>query len=971
MSEIHGFELVREEDIQELNITAKIFRHIKTGAELISMQNDDENKVFGVSFPTLPDDSTGVPHILEHAVLGGSRKYPVKEPFIELYKGSLQTFVNAWTFSDKTVYPVASQNLQDFYNLADVYLDAVFYPNITPETLQQEGWHYEYNEEDDSLAFHGVVFNEMKGAFSSPEGMLGRYSEQSLFPDNTYGVESGGDPQAIPDLTYEQFKNFYNTFYHPSNALIWFYGDDPVEPRLKLVNEYLQDFDRLDVKTEIPLQEHFDEPIHVVKPFEASEDGGNKAMMTVNWLFPEPLDPFVQLSTYLMSHILMGTAASPLRKALIDSGLGEDTIGGGLESQARQMYFSTGLKGIAMENVTKVEDLIFDTLQSLVENGIEPEMIEASLNTIEFRLRENNTGSFPRGLVLMVNALSTWLYGGDPLATLAFEEPLNAVKSAITDDPKFFENMIKDLMIENSHRSTVVLEPTSGYGDQLDAKEKARLEKARAKMSDADIEKIKTESEILKKIQNTPDSPEALATIPRLTLADLDRENKTVPIEISTDQDAKILYHDLFTNGIIYLNLGFDLHNLPQGLLPYIPLFGRSLTQLGTKTQDFVKLSQRIGSTTGGISTANFISAIQNSDDTAAWFFLNGKATMDHADDLLGIMSDVLLTVNLDNQERFLQIALEDKAMSEAHLVPAGHQVAYSRLKSHFSPAGWIDEQISGVSNLFFVRELVEKVANDWSSVLEKLETIRSLLLNRVSMICNVTLDADNWADFQPQLSDFLSNLPSVSPSPQQWQPSNFIQNEGLTIPAQVNYVGKGTNLYDLGYELDGSVGVISKHLSLTHLWEKIRVMGGAYGAFNSFDAQSGTFAYVSYRDPNLTGTLANYDTVPAFLRNLDLSQEELTGAIIGAISNMDQHQLPDAKGYSSMIRHLINLSDEERQLRRDEVLSTTVDDFHNFANILEHIIKDGHVVVVGSQQAIEAANKELGDNALSVTKVL
>lgn len=970
MSELHGFELVREQEIQELNSTAKIFRHIKTGAELISMENDDENKVFGVTFPTLPDDSTGVPHILEHAVLGGSRKYPVKEPFVEIYKGSLQTFVNAWTFSDKTVYPVASQNLQDFYNLADVYLDAVFYPNITPQTLQQEGWHYEYHEQDDTLAYHGVVFNEMKGAFSSPEGMLGRYSEQSLFPNNTYGVESGGDPRAIPDLTYEQFKNFYDTFYHPSNALIWFYGDDPVENRLKLVNEYLQDFDRHEVKTEIPLHERFDEPVRVVKPFEASDDNG-KAMMTVNWLFPEPLEPKTLFSTNILSHILIGTPASPLRKALIDSGLGEDTMGGGLEDQARQMYFSTGLKGVAVEDVTKVETLIFETLQSLVDNGIEHDLIEASLNTIEFRMRENNTGSYPRGLILMLNAMTTWLYGGDPLDPLAFEKPFNAVKDAINENPGYFETIIRELLLENHHRSTVVLEPTVGYSEQLEKQEKARLAKERANMSPDDIQNIIRESEALKRIQNTPDSPEALATIPRLTLDDLDREIKTIPIEVSTAQDAEILYHDLFTNGIVYLNVGFDLHALPIELLPYIPLFGRSMLQLGTQTENFVQLSRRIGRTTGGISPGTFISPIRNTDKETAWFFLNGKSTMDHTGDLLAILQDILLTVNLDNQERFLQLVLEDKASSEAHLVPAGHMVTYSRLKSHFSTAGWVEEQMGGVSNLFFVRQLAQQVQNDWPSVLEKLEAIRRLLVNRQSMLVNITLDAENWATFQPQLNDFLTQIPAAAPELHTWQPAPVIQHEGLTIPAQVNYVGKGANLYDLGYELSGVTNVVPKYLTMTYLWEKIRVTGGAYGGMCAFDAQSGTFAYMSYRDPNLLGSLDNYDGTPDFLRNLDLSQDELTGAIIGAISNLDQYQLPDAKGYTSMSRYLVGITDEERQQRRDEVLSTTAEDIRQFAEVLAPIVEKGHRVVLGSQQAIESANKDRGPDFLSITKVL
>ena len=618
-----NFELLKEADIPEINTKARLFRHIGTGAELLSLENDDENKCFGVNFRTPPADSTGIAHIMEHCVLGGSRKYPLKEPFIELVKGSLKTFLNAFTYPDKTCYPVASTNLQDFYNLTDVYLDAVFHPLITPEHLMQEGWHYEVNGADQPLTYKGVVFNEMKGAYSSPEGVLGRFSQEVTFPDNTYGVDSGGDPQHIPDLTYEQFKNFHDTYYHPSNARIFFYGDDSIERRLELLQEYLGDFQAIEVDSSVALQPKIDQPRRVAMPYDASEDDAarNKAYFTINWLLPEIGDATETLSLYILAYILVGTQASPLRKALIDSGLGEDLTGVGLEGELRQMYFSTGLKGVSQDDVDQAETLILDTLVQLVKDGIEPEMIEAALNTYEFRLRENNTGHFPRGLSLMLRALTTWLHGGDPLAPLAFEAPLAEVRQNLAENSSFFESLIDQHLLQNNHRVTLVLEPDPDLRKKQDAAEAERLAAAHATLSEADLEKIAEDARRLKEIQETPDPPEALAALPTLTLADLDKKSNTIPIEISEENGANILYHDLFTNGIVYLDVGFNLHALPQELLPYVPLFGQSLLKIGTEKEDFVKLSQRIGRKTGGVWFSSVASAVRNSDEAVSWFF--------------------------------------------------------------------------------------------------------------------------------------------------------------------------------------------------------------------------------------------------------------------------------------------------------------------------------------------------------------
>ncbi|MEM7035224.1 MAG: insulinase family protein, partial [Chloroflexota bacterium] len=718
----HGFELLKEETILEINTQARLFRHKKTGAELLSLENDDENKVFGITFRTPPEDSTGLPHIMEHAVLCGSKKYPVKEPFVELLKGSLKTFLNAFTFPDKTCYPVASTNQQDFYNLVDVYLDAVFHPLIPPETLQQEGWHYELESLDDPLTFKGVVFNEMKGAYSSSDALLSRYAQQSLFPDNTYGVDSGGDPQVIPDLTYEQFKSFHETYYHPGNSRIFFYGDDPIDERLSMLEGYLQAFEETALDSSIPLQAAFSDPKRFVYGYDASDDPDetNTNKFSINWLLPEVTDAETVLGLQILSYILTGTSASPLRKTLIDSGLGEDLTGGGLGGHLRQLTYAVGLKGVAADNVDTAETLILNTLSDLAQNGIEQDMIEAAMNTVEFRLRENNTGSFPRGLSLMLSALTTWLHNDDPVEALRYEVPLQSVKDKLASGDTYFETLIQTYLINNAHRTMVILEPDVGLRQQQEAEEVARLAAVRDSLDEEALQQIIENTRHLKELQTRPDPPEALATLPRLELSDLEKHNKSIPIEVSTDAGSEILYHDLFTNGIVYLDVGFNMHVLPQDLLPYASLFSMMLLDVGTENEDFVQLTQRIGRKTGGLWTSELSSSVQNQDEGVSWFFLRGKGTMSQVDDLLDIIRDVLLTVQLDNPERFRQLILEDKAGQESGLIPGGHSVVNGRLRAKFNEIDWADEQMDGLDYLFFIRDLVDRIDTDWPDILEK-----------------------------------------------------------------------------------------------------------------------------------------------------------------------------------------------------------------------------------------------------------
>jgi presequence protease len=951
----HGFELLHERNIRELNTTARVYRHVKSGAELLSLINEDENKVFGITFRTPPSDSTGVAHILEHSVLCGSRKYPVKEPFVELLKGSLKTFLNAMTYPDKTTYPVASQNVQDFYNLIDVYLDAVFYPRLTPQVLQQEGWHLDLESPDRPMVYKGVVYNEMKGAYSSADRVLAESTQQALFPDNTYGLDSGGHPVRIPDLSFEQFLAFHRKYYHPSNARITFYGDDNPEERLRILNAYLEGFERAEIDSGVPLQPSFREPKRLVQGFAAgaTEAAAPKGMLTVSWLLRESTEIEFNLAFNILEYILLGMPASPLRKALIESGLGEDLAGAGLEGELRQMYFSTGMKGIDVNNADRIEKLVLDTLTSLAENGIDPHTVEAALNTIEFRLRENHSGGYPRGLLLMLRALTTWLYDGDPLALLAFEVPLEIIKARAADNPAYFQEFIRRYLLDNPHRVTLILEPDLTLAERREAEENLRLQGIRQAMNPEQLEEVIKLTRELKELQEAPDPPEALATIPTLQLDDLEKINKTIPLDQYDHGGTPLLHHDLFTNDIVYLDLGFDVHRLDQALLPYVPLFGRALVEMGTRAEDYVSFTQRISRKTGGIQPKVYSSLVKDSSQSSVYLFLRGKVMSSQSGELFGILQDVLGGVRLDDRERFRQMVLEQKARHEQGLVPAGHQMVGMRLRAHFNEADWAAEQMGGVSYLFFLRELARAVDENWPRVLATLERTRDALVNRAAMIVNATVDGNGWTQLEPQIQGLVNALPPGAATRSVWTPQPLPEHEALMAPTQVNFVGKAANIYDLGYSLHGSALVITRYLRASYLWDRVRVQGGAYGAFCQFSHLTGVLTLVSYRDPNLLETLDVFDACSNFLADTELSAEELSKAIIGTIGDLDSYMLPDAKGFASMARKLSGNTEEIRQRLRDDVLGTTAADFKAFAEVLAAVRDHGLVAMLGSESTL------------------
>lgn len=977
----HGFIAERSQEIPELHCTATIFRHQRSGARLLSVRSDDENKVFGVSFRTPASDSTGVAHILEHSVLCGSEKYPVKEPFVELIKGSLQTFLNAMTYPDKTCYPVASANQQDFYNLVDVYLDAVFHPLLTPEVLMQEGWHNTVDAQG-RLTTKGVVFNEMKGAYSSPDSLLQQYSQQSLFPDITYGHDSGGHPEHITDLTWDDFSAFYRRHYHPANSYIFFYGDDPEPARLQRLDAVLSAYSACETDSAIALQPAFSAPVEIAKPYAVDDDaqdieadteaddataGGRRCMFTVNVRLGEMQDPEKNLAWHILEQLLIGLPSSPLRKILLDSGLGEDLTGAGLEDELREHYFSVGLKGIGRDDIDQAEGLIWQCLKDLVAHGIDQDEIAAAINTVEFALREQNTGSYPRGLVLMFEALSTWLYDGDPLALWPFEAPLAQIKRQLSAGQNYFEKLIADELLANSQRSRVILYPDPALALAEKNREQQRLAEIANALDTEQKKALQQRAEALQKKQEQADQAADLAKIPRLKKTDLPVDNTEISSELGTLAGVEYLYHDLPTRGVVYLDLAFDLRGLPTDLLPYVGIFGRALLELGTATESAVDLTRRIARETGGIEPNVFISARQGDDDDyVGRLVLRGKSTSAKTQALIDVFSTVLGDIRFDDPERLRQIVLESKARSEQHLIPAGHSVVAMRMSAHAGVAGWSNERVNGVEQLFFLRQLAQRIDTDFASVVSELETIRNLLLRASTCVANLCCEASDRAEVEAPLKNLLQSLNADPTERDAPSPLSLPTREGLSVPSPVHYAGQGGQVFLGGYRYRGSDMVVTRYLGTTYLWDRVRVQGGAYGAFCSLDRHSGQLILVSYRDPNVDKTLQAYAELSDFLRVHRPEPEELEKSIVGAIGEIDRYRLPDAKSYIALLRHLLGDDAQRRAGLRAEVLATQVEDFHHFAEAVDWVIKEGQTCVLGAEASLRASAADL-----SITKVI
>mmetsp|Transcript_1976 Transcript_1976/g.2768 ORF Transcript_1976/g.2768 Transcript_1976/m.2768 type:complete len:1084 (-) Transcript_1976:233-3484(-) len=1010
-----AFDVVKKDVVQEYGAYCTLYRHKKSGAELMSVATDDDNKVFGITFRTPPSDSTGVPHILEHSVLCGSRKYKTKDPFVQLLQGSLQTFLNAFTYPDRTCYVVASQNMKDFYNLVNVYTDAVFYPRAVKDPMvhAQEGWHLELEEKDDPLTYKGVVYNEMKGVYSSSDSLLMRESQRSIFPDNTYSVDSGGDPAVIPELSYEQFVDFHGKFYHPANSRIYFFGDDDVYTRLELMDEYLKDFGpspESKPASEIEWQKKtIVEPVKFVHPYPAGEDQEETNMVMVNWLMNEsPLTSTEELTLNILDHLLMGTTSSILRKTLMESGLGAAITGGGLSDELLQATFSVGLKGVKREQTEEVEKLVLDTLQKVAKDGFSDDAIAASMNTIEFQLREFNTGSFPKGLSFMLGSMSKWIYDESPTDGLRFEKPLAELKEKIEESQsQVFKDMIQDLLVKNTHRTTIEMVPSKTLEMENLEDEEKRLAAIKAGMSEEQLDEVISKTKELKRIQASEDTPEERATIPSLSLPDLKREVTEYPIDVSEDENESgvtVVRHELLsTSGIAYAGLLVDLSMVALEDVPLLQLFTRMMTQTGTSEYDPVALTQRIGMYTGGISTSIMTTPVKvtgveaneitDCDKMVTKLVIKGKATSDRIDELFSLYISMLTDANLDSQSKVIEMLKESKAGIESSIQGSGHSYALQRMRARYTAAGYIDEKMGGISYLDSVKQLLDQAENDWPTLLERLQKLRKTILQhpaaRDGMLIDVTGDQKVLDTIKPSLDKLLKDLPGqkgseklqdfysedhpwVVEAKKDMATNAPMVDEGFIVPTQVSYVGKGGRLFDKGDRISGTASVVARYLRTGYLWDHVRVIGGAYGGMNMLAEGSGFFGFVSYRDPNLSKTLDVYDAAAdaliASAEELENDSDALATAIIGAVGDMDGALSPDQKGWAAFTRWLIRETPEARQRRRDEILDTKASDFKDFAERLRSM-KNPSSAVVSSKAAFETAEKE--GKTFSLTNVL
>jgi len=1002
MSTTHpSFEVISKDIVKEYGAYCVMYKHKKSGAQVLSVAADDDNKVFGITFRTPPKDSTGVAHILEHSVLCGSRKYPTKEPFVELIKGSLNTFLNAFTYPDRTCYPVASQNTKDFYNLVNVYLDAVLHPRATSDPMvhAQEGWHLELEDKADELTYKGVVYNEMKGVYSSPDSLLGRESQRSLFPDNAYGVDSGGDPRVIPDLSFEDFRDFHRSKYDPSNSRIFFYGDDDVGKRLELLDEYLKDFEERNENTEVKWQmKSFLSPKREKHPYPTTPDQPQTHMVNVNWLLNDsPLSDVELLALNVLDHLLLSTPSSVLRKTLMESGLGDSITGGGLSDELLQATFSIGLKGIDPKNVEKTEDLILETIAKITQEGFEDDAVKASMNSIEFQLREFNTGSFPRGLSLMLGSMSNWIYERDPTENIKFEKALEGLKEDLdARGSDVFTDLLKKFLINNTHRSTIEMIPDTTLEEKQVLEEKKKLASIKDKMTDDELDDIIEKTAELKRLQAKEDSPEAIATIPSLTLSDLDKDVKEYPIEVTPNYAdtgiTAVTNKMVSTSGILYATLAVDVSDVKLEDVPLIPLFTRVMMETGAGEFDDVALSRRIGTYTGGVSVRMGTNGVMEEDveddligdgsKFSSKIFIKGKATADNTDKLLEIFNLVLTESNLDSQAKIIEMLKETKSRVESSIQGSGHTYANSRLLSRYTVNGFISEQTAGITYLASVKKYLAMAEDDFPALLAKLEGIRTTILKsekcRDGMILNLVADEDVLSESKDEVDKFLTNLPGdAKPSekfvnfykeehPWATQAKKLmgdVKNEGFVVSTQVNYVGQGARLYDVGEKMRGSAAVIARHLRTGYLWDTVRVIGGAYGGFCTLTGNTGIFTFLSYRDPNFVGSFEAYEKAADALMEQaeNLTEEQLATAIIGTVGDLDSALSVDAKGATQFARWLANESPETRQKHRDEILATSKEDFIEFAKRMkERLTREKmSTAVITSKGGVEEAIKQ------------
>lgn len=951
------YEILDEHRVEDVQSDGFILRHKKSGARIAILSNNDDNKVFYIGFRTPPEDETGVPHIIEHTTLCGSKKFPVKDPFIELAKGSLNTFLNAMTYPDKTVYPVASCNDQDFKNLMDVYLDAVFNPNITKyeEIFKQEGWHYELTGKDDELKINGVVYNEMKGAYSSPDEVLSSQIYRSLFPDNTYSKDSGGNPEYIPKLTYEAYLDFYHKYYHPSNSYIYLYGDMDVVERLEwLDKEYLSLYDYKKVNSEINKQPAFDEIKNVEAEYSITMDDSqeNKTYLSYNRVVGDSLDEMLYQAFDVLDYALVSSPGAPVKQALIDAGIGDDVYGS-YDAGILQPVFSFVAKNANASQADEFESIIENTLKEVVKTGINKEALLAGINSSEFKFREADFGQFPKGLLFGLNCLDSWLFDDmKPFIHLECLGTFAKLRKAVDTD--YFEKLIQEYLLDNTHGSSVTVKPKRGLGNEREEALAKELSDYKASLSDEEIDKLIEETEHLKKYQEEPSSDEDLRKLPMLTRADM--KKNAMPFSNIEDEllDVKVVRHDIESNGIDYISFLFDAGDFAQSELGYLGFFTNALGLVSTEKYSYTDLANATNIYTGGISTGTASHPdIKDRNNFVFKFEVKLKVLEKNLDKALELMEQMLLTSNFTDTKRLGELVAQIKARLQANLSSSGHLVAAMRSMSSFSRYALYQDELKGVAFYRSICRIEKELSESPKSVSDKLAAIAKKLFARNRMLISFTGNNEAYANAKPSLEKVIAGFNKMSAVGNQAEVHFNTAKEAFIDASQIQYVAKTGDFICEGYEYTGALRLLRIILSYDYLWINVRVKGGAYGCMNTF-LRSGESYFVSYRDPNLSDTLDVYDRIPEYIKSFSPDERDMTKYIIGTFSALDTPMNPEAKGSRSLSAYLEGITYEQIQKERNEILNAQPEDIRRLADLVEAVLKKDSICVIGNENMIK-----------------
>lgn len=951
------YEILDEHRVEDVQSDGFILRHKKSGARIAILSNNDDNKVFYIGFRTPPEDETGVPHIIEHTTLCGSKKFPVKDPFIELAKGSLNTFLNAMTYPDKTVYPVASCNDQDFKNLMDVYLDAVFNPNITKyeEIFKQEGWHYELTGKDDELKINGVVYNEMKGAYSSPDEVLSSQIYRSLFPDNTYSKDSGGNPEYIPKLTYEAYLDFYHKYYHPSNSYIYLYGDMDVVERLEwLDKEYLSLYDYKKVNSEINKQPAFDEIKNVEAQYSITMDDSqeNKTYLSYNRVVGDSLDEMLYQAFDVLDYALVSSPGAPVKQALIDAGIGDDVYGS-YDAGILQPVFSFVAKNANASQADEFESIIENTLKEVVKTGINKEALLAGINSSEFKFREADFGQFPKGLLFGLNCLDSWLFDDmKPFIHLECLGTFAKLRKAVDTD--YFEKLIQEYLLDNTHGSSVTVKPKRGLGNEREEALAKELSDYKASLSDEEIKKLIEDTEHLKKYQEEPSSDEDLRKLPMLTRADM--KKNAMPFSNIEDElsDVKVVRHDIESNGIDYISFLFDAGDFAQSELGYLGFFTNALGLVSTEKYSYTDLANATNIYTGGISTGTASHPdIKDRNNFVFKLEVKLKVLEKNLDKALELMEQMLLSSDFTDTKRLSELVAQIKARLQANLSSSGHLVAAMRSMSSFSRYALYQDELKGIAFYRSICHIEKELSESPKRVSDKLAAIAKKLFARNRMLISFTGNNEAYGNAKPSLEKVIAGFDKMSAIGNQAEVHFNTAKEAFIDASQIQYVAKTGDFICEGYEYTGALRLLRIILSYDYLWINVRVKGGAYGCMNTF-LRSGESYFVSYRDPNLSDTLDVYDRIPEYIKSFSPDERDMTKYIIGTFSALDTPMNPEAKGNRSLSAYLEGITYEQIQKERNEILNAQPEDIRRLADLVEAVLKKDSICVIGNENMIK-----------------